>query len=67
MSENNQQQQQPTLIGGHAQYVKGATEVGDTFFTFPNPFPRELGLVMLTLIAGRHRRRDRFARMEILR
>lgn len=30
MSDNNQQQ--PSLVGGHAQYVKGATEVRDTVF-----------------------------------
>ena len=27
MSSSDQQQQQPSLIGGHAQYVKGAAEV----------------------------------------
>lgn len=26
MSSDQQQQQQPSLIGGHAQYVKGAAE-----------------------------------------
>jgi hypothetical protein len=25
---SNNEQQQPSLVGGHAQYVKGAAEVG---------------------------------------
>ena len=27
MSEGNQPQQQPSLVGGHVQYVKGQAEV----------------------------------------
>lgn len=27
MTDSNQTSQQPGLVGGHAQYIKGATEV----------------------------------------
>lgn len=60
---SDQQQQQPSLIGGHAQYVKGAAEV----LSHPNlitiPIPHSSHLLPLnpsqltSLITVRSRRR----------
>lgn len=50
MSDNTQQ---PSLIGGHAQYVKGAAEVTSSF-------PAHLSIFsLLTSFPGRHRQRNR--------
>lgn len=36
MADNSNQNQEPSLIGGHAQYVKGAAEVRHLFYS-PQP------------------------------
>lgn len=53
MSDNTQQ---PSLIGGHAQYVKGAAEVHPSPHLSLSPHPQSLSL---TSFPGRHRQRNR--------
>jgi hypothetical protein len=61
----DQQQNQPSLIGGHAQYVKGAAEVR----LCPPLTPPTTPLRILTTISHtvRHRRSHRLRNLERLR